>query len=304
MRLGLKIASTGGTGNDVDELVAQARAAADAGLASVWTPQGYGLDAMGALAVVAREVPGIEVGVTVVPVQTRHVITAASQAKTLQAASRGRAVLAIGASHPGLAERYGVPFERPATHVEEYLDALLPLLRGAETEANGAYVRASTLGIPSPVAGAEAGVPVLLGALGPRMLRAAGGRADGTVTFMAGRHTVAEHIAPAVRHAAEAAGRPAPRIVVGVTVGLTADPERLRRELDAGLAWLADLPSYRRLLDLEGVRTPSEIALVGDGTTITTGLAHLAAAGATDLNITLAGTPDERRRTLELLAGG
>lgn len=302
MRLGLKIASTSGSGNDVDELVAQARSAAGAGLSSVWTPQGFGLDAMTALAVVAREVPDLEAGVTVVPVQTRHVITTASQAKTLQAASRGRAVLAIGASHPGLAERYGVPFARPATHVEEYLEALLPLLRGEETELDGELVRASTAGIPSPVAGAETPVPVLLGALGPRMLRTAGRVADGTATFMAGARTLAEHIVPGVRAAAEAAGRPAPRVLAGVNVGLTAQPERTLAGLDAELGWLAELPSYRRLLDLEGVRAASGIAVVGDEATVRRGLARLAEAGATDLNITLVGTAAEQSRTLDLLA--
>ncbi|NYI04478.1 TIGR03564 family F420-dependent LLM class oxidoreductase [Allostreptomyces psammosilenae] len=303
MQIGMKIAPSGRARNDVDDLLEQARRATAAGFAALWAPQGFSYDALTALAVLARDpgVAGVELGVTVVTAQSRHAITTASQARTLQAASGGRAVLGIGASHAGFSERFGVPFDRPAAYVEEYLDALLPLLRDEEVRVRGERVTACTAGVSTAVAGAERPVPVLLGALGPRMLRLAGGRADGTVTFMAGPRTIGGHIAPAVTAAAHAAGRPAPRVLVGVNVSLTGEPDRVRAEVDAELSWVADLPSYRRLLDLEGAGSPGEITVAGDERAVRRGIRRLAEAGATGLNVTPVGTPAEVGRTIELL---
>jgi alkanesulfonate monooxygenase SsuD/methylene tetrahydromethanopterin reductase-like flavin-dependent oxidoreductase (luciferase family) len=52
-------------------------------------------------AALAREVPGIELGASVV-VQPRHPRMLAAQAQTVEAASSGRLALGLGVSHPGL----------------------------------------------------------------------------------------------------------------------------------------------------------------------------------------------------------
>ena len=57
--------------------------------------------------------------------------------------------------------------------------------------------------------------PVLLAALGPVMLRLAGERTDGTILWMADERAIDSHVVPHLTKAAEAAGRPAPRIVAG-----------------------------------------------------------------------------------------
>src|SRR5947209_13408132 len=67
--------------------------------------------------------------------------------------------------------------------------------------------------------------PVLIAALGPMMLRLAGERTDGTILWMADERAIGEHIAPTLTTAAEAAGRPAPRVVAGIPVCLCADDE-------------------------------------------------------------------------------
>ena len=67
--------------------------------------------------------------------------------------------------------------------------------------------------------------PVLLAALGPLMLRLAGERTDGTILWLADERAIATHVAPRITQAAEAAGRPAPRIVAGIPVCLCRDDE-------------------------------------------------------------------------------
>ena len=121
----------------------------------------------------------------------------AQQALTVQAATGGRLVLGIGLSHQVVVEGlWGLSYERPARYLREYLSALIPLVSGGVAELHGEVVTAVTyapLDIP-----ATRPPPVLVAALGPTMLDLAGRVADGTVTWMTGIRTVADHIVPCI----------------------------------------------------------------------------------------------------------
>ena len=149
----------------VDDYVANARAAAEAGFDSYWLPQIFGMEALTLLAVVGREVPGIALGTSVVPTYPRHPITMAAESLTTQKISGGRLHLGIGLSHQMVIEgMFGLSFDRPAAHMEEYLAALTPLLRGEAADATGERISAHA----SLEIGAEP-VPLLVAALGPLM---------------------------------------------------------------------------------------------------------------------------------------
>jgi alkanesulfonate monooxygenase SsuD/methylene tetrahydromethanopterin reductase-like flavin-dependent oxidoreductase (luciferase family) len=85
-----------------------------------------------------------------------------------------------------------------------------------------------------------------------------------------------------VRSAAEAAGRPAPRIVAGIPICLTDDAAGARANAGERFAMYGQLPSYKAMLDLEGVSDPSEIAIAGDEKTLEAGIRRFADAGVTD----------------------
>ncbi|WP_101831596.1 TIGR03564 family F420-dependent LLM class oxidoreductase [Frankia canadensis] len=301
IRIGVNLAAglgTPGTGNLVDDLTGVARTIAAAGVRTVWLPQGYGYDALGVLTAIARQVPDIELGTSVVVVQPRHPRVLAAQALTAQAAAHGRLTLGLGVSHPGLLEVYGQPFHRPVAALRTHLDTLLPILAGRRVPgASGPGSDAADSAVP----GATDRVPVLLGALGPAMLRLAGERAQGTITFLAGPRTIGEHVVPLISAAAREAGRPAPRVVVGLPVVVTSTPDRIRAELNAAYGDLARLPSYRAALDRDGLAEPGAIAVAGDEDTVVDQLAAYATLGATDALVSLVGTAAERARTLRLL---
>ncbi|WP_050997033.1 MULTISPECIES: LLM class F420-dependent oxidoreductase [Frankia] len=286
--------------NAVDDLVARARWAAGTGLASLWLGQGYGLDALTALALLGREIPETALGTAVTIIPGRHPIALSSQARTTQAATGGRLRLGLGSGHRASVEqRYGLPFDRPALRLREYLAALLPLLREGAADVRGETVTAVTGGVDARVAGA-APPPVLVAALGPAMLRVAGEVADGTVTWLAGARTVGEYIVPAITDAA--AGRAAPEVAVGLPVCVTDHPDEVRERAAGALALFDSIPSYRAVLDREGVVTAAEVAIIGDERQVERELGRLAAAGATHLlaNLQIAGAA-ERARTVELL---
>ena len=282
----------------IDALVDAARDAVDAGFASMWLAQAFGFDAMTAIAVVGREVPDIELATAVVPTYPRHPIVMAQQALTTQAISGGRLVLGIGLSHAPLIEsNFGYSFERPARHMREYLDALLPLVRDGSVDFEGETLTARA-GLE--VRGASP-VRVVLAAMGPRMLDLAGGTADGTVTFMTGPRTLESHIIPRIRSAADRAGRPAPMIAAAMSVTVTDDVAETRARVEQRYSMVATLPSYRTMLEREGAGSAADIAVIGDAEAVRAQIRALADIGITDLVVTANGTDDEVARTLELV---
>src|SRR2546423_6424167 len=119
----------GGTG--LGAVVEAVREVAEAGIRRAWIPQVFGIEALTAIAVAGREVPGIELGTAVVPTYPRHPFVLAGQALTTSAAlgGGGRLHLGIGLSHQLVIEgMLGMAFEKPATHMREYLSALRPAL--------------------------------------------------------------------------------------------------------------------------------------------------------------------------------
>lgn len=288
-------------GRPVPEVVARVRRLAEGGLASAWATQVFGYDALTLLAVVGAAVPDVELGTGVVPVYSRHPQVMAQQALTVQAATGGRLTLGIGMSHQVVVEGlWGLSYERPARFLREYLDALVPMLSGEQVRAEGEVVTARTMG-PLEVPGASR-PGLLVAALGPVLLGIAGRVADGTVTWMTGRRTIAEHVAPTIVQAAAAAGRPAPRVVVALPAVVTDDPAAARERIDRVLAVYPSLPSYKAMLDREGAERPSDIALVGGEDEVAAGVAGLEAAGATDFVASVIGTADDRARTDALLS--
>ena len=253
------------------------RAAADAGFGSYWTPQIFDLDALTALAVVAAEVPDIRLGTAVVPTYPRHPMALAQQALTVNQVAGGRLDLGIGLSHKPVVEgMWGLSFERPVKHMSDYLKVLMPLLTDQRVSHGGELVTGrGELGLR-----AEA-PPVYVAALGEQMLKLAGRYADGTVTWMTGPRTVNDLTAPTIKDAAEQAGRPKPAVIAAVPVCLTGDVDAARARAAKEYVIYGQVPSYRAMLDHEGLGGPEDLALIGDRDVISAGLQRFADAGAT-----------------------
>jgi 5,10-methylenetetrahydromethanopterin reductase len=287
--------------NAIDDLTDRSRAAVAAGLRSLWLSQTYDLDALTAWAAVGPQLGPVGIGTAVTTIHSRHPITMAGQARTIQAAVGNRFTLGIGVGHRhSVEQRYGAVFDHPAERMREYLTALGPLLLDGTAAHHGPTLTADTTGVPTAVPGASP-PPVLVAALGPAMLRVTGELADGTVTWLAGPRTISEHVVP-VLHAA-ARGRPRPRVVVGLPVCLTDDPDAARERAATALAFYGVVPSYRAVLDREDAAGVADVALIGDERELRAQIARLAAAGATELLANPSGvaTAEEYDRTVAFL---
>ena len=278
MRIGLFMGTMGAAAT-VDGQVQQAVEAENDGFDGYWVPQIAGADSLTLLALAGQHTSRIELGTAVVPTFPRHPMMLAQQALTTQAATDGRLVLGIGLSHrPAVEDRWGLSFETPALHMKQYLEVLRSL-----TETGTVAYRDTLFNVTGEIQRmSTAPLPICIAALAPRMLRIAGEQTDGTITWMAGHRTLDTHIVPRITRAAEAAGRRAPRVCVGLPICVTDDTQAAMDAAAGFFGRYAGLPSYRRMLDVEGVESPAEVAIIGDETAVESQLRGLATAGATD----------------------
>ena len=302
MRIGVFVGASAADLISLDDLIARIKQAEADGFDSFWVPHisARGYDALTVLALAGTQTSRIELGVGVVPTYPRHPMALAQQALTTATAAGGRFLLGIGPSHrPGIEENFGLSYDRPAQHTREYLSVLRPLIDQGRVQFSGDFyhVNAELDVLDRP------NCPVLISALAPRMLHLAGQQADGTITWMAGPRAIRDHVRPRINAAADAAGRPEPRICVGLPATVCDDEAAGRRAAAESYERYGRLVNYRRILDVEDVEGPSEVAVVGNESSLQRQLAEFAAAGATDFiaNIFTTNDPESNARTYTAL---
>ena len=281
------------------DIVADVVAAEADGFGSAWTVHfSRGVNALTVLAVAGTQTSRIDLGVGIVPTYPRHPLALAQQAATAQAFCGGRLTLGVGVSHrPVIEDLHGLAYQQPAAHMRDYLSVLVPLLREGSVRYRGVFYQVDggfTVPGTSPV-------EVLVGALSPLMVQAAGELADGVVTWLAGPRTLGEEIIPRLHRAAGSSaagssaagnsaagngapeGRPAPRVVAALPVALTPGAGTARRAADEVFARYAGFDNYRRLLEREGAATPGALAVTGTEAGIEKQIRRLAGLGVTEL---------------------
>tara|TARA_Y100000287_G_scaffold16725_2_gene11775 strand:- start:1821 stop:2714 length:894 start_codon:yes stop_codon:yes gene_type:complete len=287
-----------GSSRNIDDLKKQVQEANNLGYSTFWTPQIFNLDALTALAVIAESVEGIRLGTSVIPTYPRHPMMLAQQALTVNQVSNGRLDLGIGLSHKPVVEgMWGISFDAPVGHMSDYLQILMALLHDGTISYGGKHLT-SRGGIDVP---ADA-PPVLVAALGPQMLKLVGRVADGTVTWMTGPETIRNHISPIINAAAEEAGRPVPQVIAAVPVCITSDRDIAEEYAKRDFGFYGDLPSYRAMLEREGLANSWDIALSGSFEEVAEGLQKYSDSGGTQVVAAIYGPDEAREQTVSELA--
>ena len=301
MRTGLMVGATDGAEGTIEGIVKQAQEAEAKGFNNRWMANIFGLDAISTLAIVGQATSKIGLGTAVTPTYPRHPTAIAQQALTTGAASNGRFTLGIGLSHKMVIEgMFGLSYDKPARHMKEYLSILAPLLKGETTTFAGDQYTVNNITLTMP---GQQPVPLLVAALGPVMLKLAGEFADGTVTWMTGPNTLEDYIIPTINKSANAAGKPNATIAAGFPIVLTNDPDEARELISRELQIYGMLPSYRSMLDKEGLEGPADLAIAGDETELRSKIQQLKDIGVTDFCASIvAGDAETHDRTLEFLA--
>lgn len=272
-------------GNAVDGVVELAREVAGAGFGSVWLGQRFDYDAITLAGVIGREIPELQVGTSAVPIFARHPLLVVSQAQTVQAATHGRFQLGLALGSKLTEDAFGIPFKRPVALLREFITSARELIATGNSDHHGELLTVATP-FPSSVPGAGTDLPILVAAMGPKALQASGELADGILPFLAGPKTLEKHIVPTVNTAAEAAGRPPVRTIAFVAAVVTEDVDGGREAARAAMGLYNTIPSYRRVIELEGASEPAELALIGSAQHVRDGIQRYFDAGATEVVLT------------------
>jgi 5,10-methylenetetrahydromethanopterin reductase len=248
------------------------------GVDGVWTSQEWGSDALTILGLLASRTSFVRLGTAIVPMWTRHPFSLAQEALTLQEACEGRLSLGVGPSHPQFIEPLGIPYRDVMGFVTEYLRVLTDLVRDQATDFEGKHFR-----VGAQIHASCPPVPILLSALGPRMLNVAGRFADGTVTFLASPDYIRRVVRPRIDESASRNSRPRPRVVAAVQVAVTSTPEEARQMIKIKLADYARRPGYRRLLAASRIAGPEDLLLAGNLEQVAEGLQVIYDSGADEV---------------------
>lgn len=299
MRIGLT--ATAGT---TEQAIRHAQRAEERGFSSLWFASGMLGDPLAGIVAAGRETTSIELGTAVLQTFPCHPALQANRAAaTAEAMGRPGFTLGLGPSHgPVIEGMFGYDYAHAGRNTEEYLTIVSAMLAGGDVDFSGADW---TYRGPGVAAGHP--VPVLVAALGPRLLRVAGEHADGVVLWMAGPTAIDEHIGPRLRAAAEAAGRPAPRIVAGLPVAVHDDLDEARAATAVTAERYERFPNYQRILEIGGADRAVDAAILGDETQVAAGVQALSDAGATELQAFVVPVGDDpgasMRRTMDVLSG-
>jgi len=301
MRIGLMLGPERGRYRQkVAQLIADAKAAEDAGFTSIWCPQIPGdFDAFTAMTLMGQATERIELGTAVMPIQTRHPIAMAQEVLSVQAVCEGRFTPGLGTSHDWVIEgQLGLRYERPAHLMRNYLEVLNAALRGP----GSVDVENEEYRVHSPMDVTDLGPNrLLLAALGPVMLRIAGEHASGTILWMADERAIAQHVVPRITKAAAGAGKPAPRVVAGVPVALCANDEvnEARAFANKVLGHADFCSNYQQLLERGDATDVGDILAAGDETAVLARLRTFRDAGTTDLAIRPLAVGSDRAARIE-----
>ena len=177
-----------------DDLVEMAVEAESVGFDSVWVSDHLMLHNEGEpihgawecwslAAALAGRTTTIRIGTQVTSASFRHPGLLARIVDTVDEISGGRLIVGIGAGdHEPEYVSLGLPFRDRVGRAEDYLTAFTELLRAGRSDHQGPHFQLSNFEMPlrGPRLG---GIPIVIAAEGPRMLRVAARYADGWMTF-------------------------------------------------------------------------------------------------------------------------
>ncbi len=276
----------------VSNVLASIKRAEQAGLRMAWIPSWpVGPDGMSIVMAAAAQTNRIGLGTGIALTYPCHPLTRVNEALVLAELAPQRFRLGIGASHqPAIEGHYGLPFEKPLTHIREYVAVLRGLLWEGHIDLDGGYYRVhATL----PPTMAPPRFPIVLAALRRNMLRLAGEISDGAMLIWAPLSYVHSVALPALEEGARLAHRSRPPLIVSAPILLTQDFALVSKVAQAAFAVYASFPSYGKMfndagypLTDDGQLTDAlihELFIYGDEETIRRRLFALQAAGVDEL---------------------
>jgi F420-dependent oxidoreductase-like protein len=249
---------------DARECLERARLVEQLGVDSIWLSQIVdSRDACTMLAAYSAVTSRVGLGVAVIPIYLRHPVSTIQMAATLDEISGGRFRLGLGVGSQLtvewiLGEKQGEPLDA----TREYLGIVRTGLRDGAVSFKGSHFSARWKYIAPP----RPRLPVLLGAMGPRMLELAGEIADGVVLWMCTPDYLRDTVMPRLKAGRARAGLSMDGFEVQACmyVSVTSDPACARQFVRELLAFYIKLPTYQRFFAAMGFAGDVESGVLSD----------------------------------------
>ena len=239
------------------------RAAESLGFAGLWTSETKH-DSFLPLAVAANTTERLSLGTSVAIAFSRSPMVTAQVAWDLQDLSGGRFILGLGTQVKAhVTRRFGMPFDRPAARLKDYIQALRAIWESFQTEGplyyEGEFYRHTLMTPffnPGPIE--HPAIPVYIAGVNTRLATLAGELCDGFHVHPF--HTpeyVRQVVQPAIQDGAEKENRSPKEVELATSVfvitGESEDQiEEQRHKIRAQAAFYASTPTYRTVLDVHG----------------------------------------------------
>lgn len=200
------------------DLVTSTRLMEDLGYETFWLAETFGRDPFALAAYLGAHTRTIKLATGIANVFHRHPGAMKQAANTVAEQTGGRFILGLGISSPAIVQKVRkLDYSKPVTYLRNYLDD---------------YASSRYFAVPPPEE-----VPIVLAALGPKMMKIARERSAGALTYnMTPEHTAA---------AREALG-PDRVLAVEQKVILGASTETARATAAGVLKFYQKAPGYRR----------------------------------------------------------
>ena len=286
----------------LDDLVASAWLAEDAGFESIWATEFYDHSATVGIAAMATATKEIGLGSAIAYAFGRTPLVLAAEARDLDELSGGRVTLGLGTGTQRMQrEWHGLDGEHAATRMEE----LVPLVRRlwrldqGPIEHKGRFYSVSIQPTAPPIP-VPRQVPLYMAGVNARMIEAAGAVSDGLVGHpLFTRRYVDEVVRPALARGAERAGRDGPVPIAGyINCSVSEDRDAARREAATLIAFNATVSTYQAVLKLHGFDENARAIRTAWESRDWEGMIGAVSDEMVD-TIALAGTPEEVRERFD-----
>jgi F420-dependent oxidoreductase-like protein len=218
---------TGWTGDNADQIIADAKIADDCGIDALFVPETWGQDPFTLLALLAHETRRIKLGTSIVNIFGRSAAVLAQHFATLDQLSAGRMILGLGTSGPKVVEHFhGVKFDKPFTRMREYVDVINLLLRGEKLVYSGKVLQLER-GFQLQLTPVRPHIPIWIASINPKSVKQTAEIADGWLPIFLPKSQWKEQLA-VLYDAVQSAGRKREDVQVRCpyTVTVTERPER------------------------------------------------------------------------------
>ncbi|HIG41332.1 MAG: LLM class flavin-dependent oxidoreductase [bacterium] len=226
----------------IEETIGYIQFAEKLGIDSVWSAEAWSTDAVTSLAFIAARTSKIKLGSGIMQVGPRAPSMIAMTALSLNALSKGRFLLGLGASGPQVIEGLaGVSYDAPLTRLKETVEICRMAFAGKKLIYEGRHYvlpRRGGEGKALRLDFQPSVIPIYLATLGPRSLEYTGAAADGWLgTSFSPIH--AEAHLDYIERGAKEVGRDLTHVDLSaaVTIGISDDVEGLIASRKPGLAF-------------------------------------------------------------------